>query len=59
MKVVILLSRLEELIDELCPNGVEYVELGNILDYKQPSKYIVNSTEYKDDFKVKKYLKQL
>ena len=40
------MSKLEELIKELCPNGVEYVELRDILDYEQPQKYIVKSTKY-------------
>ncbi len=31
--------------------GVELVELGDILDYEQPTKYIVNSTNYKDEYK--------
>ena len=26
------MSRIEELIEELCPDGVEYIELGNIVN---------------------------
>lgn len=37
---------LEQLIAELCPNGVEFKKLGDILDYEQPIKYIVKSTDY-------------
>ncbi|TLG75291.1 restriction endonuclease subunit S [Culicoidibacter larvae] len=44
------MSKLEQLIDELCPNGVEYVELNSILDYEQPTKYIVETTNYDDSF---------
>ena len=46
------MSRLSELIAELCPDGVEYKELGELLDYEQPSKYIVKSTDYCDNFNV-------
>ncbi|MCD7827612.1 MAG: restriction endonuclease subunit S [Clostridiales bacterium] len=44
------MNRLDELIQELCPNGVEYVPIGTVVDYEQPSKYIVKSTDYNDDF---------
>lgn len=42
------MSRLNELIQRLCPNGVEFKKLGAILDYEQPTKYIVKSTDYND-----------
>ena len=29
------MSKLDELIAELCPNGVEYVVLNTVLDYEQ------------------------
>ena len=45
------MSKLQELITKLCPNGVEYVKLGELLDYEQPTKYIVKSTEYDDSYK--------
>lgn len=41
---------IERLIAELCPEGVELKELGDVLDYEQPTKYLVQSTEYNDDF---------
>jgi len=40
------MSRLEELIREFCPDGVEFKEIGEVIDYEQPSKYIVHSTKY-------------
>ncbi|EUB40890.1 MULTISPECIES: restriction endonuclease subunit S [Fusobacterium] len=46
------MSKLDELIKELCPNGVEYKELGEYLDYIQPTKYIVESTDYKDEYNI-------
>ena len=44
------MSKLEELIAKLCPNGVEYKKIGDIADYEQPTKYIVKSTKYDDSF---------
>lgn len=40
------MSKIEEMIKELCPKGVERVKLGEVLDYEQPTSYIVESTEY-------------
>ena len=45
------MSKLEQLINELCPNGVEYDFLYSVMDYEQPTKYIVKDTKYDDDFK--------
>lgn len=45
------MSKLNELIQELCPNGVEYRKLGEIIDYEQPTKYIVKSTVYDNSYK--------
>ena len=42
------MSKIEELIRQWCPNGAEYKTLGSLLDYEQPSKYIVQTTEYED-----------
>lgn len=39
-----------EYLDEYCPNGVEYKKLEDLLDYEQPTKYIVKSTAYSDAF---------
>lgn len=46
------MSRLEELLQEYCPNGVKYIPIGEVTDYEQPSKYIVKSTDYNDDFEI-------
>lgn len=43
-------SKLDELIQQYCPEGVEYKKVGDIADYEQPSKYLVKSTDYNDDF---------
>ncbi len=41
---------LKRLIEELCPYGVEYRKLDDLLDYTQPTKYIVKSTDYDSSF---------
>lgn len=46
------MSKLQELIKELCPNGVVYTKLGDILDYEQPTKYIVENTEYDNSYDI-------
>ncbi len=43
------MSKLEELINELCPDGVEYITIGSVVNYEQPLKYIVQSTNYSDE----------
>lgn len=45
------MSNISKLIEELCPDGVEFKPLENFLDYAQPSKYIVSHTNYSNDFK--------
>ncbi len=44
------MSKLKELIEKYCPDGVEFKKLDDILDYEQPTQYIVNSTEYDDSY---------
>ena len=44
------MSRIDELIAEHCPDGVELKELGELLDYEQPGKYLVDSTDYDDSY---------
>ena len=43
-------NKIEKLIAELCPDGVEFLELSAVLDYEQPTPYIVSSAKYDDDF---------
>ena len=43
-------NKIDTLINELCPEGVEFKELGEVLDYEQPTKYIVKFIKYDDDF---------
>ena len=44
-------SNLEQLISKLCPKGVKFKELYELLDYEQPGKYIVTSTDYDKSYK--------
>ena len=44
------LNYIEKLVAELCPCGVEYVELNKLLNYEQPGKYTVSSTNYDDSY---------
>ena len=44
------MSKLEELIKEFCPNGVEYVKIGSVVNYEQPSQYLVKKADYKEEY---------
>jgi len=44
------MSRINDLIAELSPDGVEFRTLGDLLAYEQPGKYLVSSTHYHDSF---------
>ena len=39
------MNKIEELIEQYCPDGVEYKDLGEVLDYEQPTKYFVKSSK--------------
>ncbi|MDD7134264.1 MAG: restriction endonuclease subunit S [Bacteroidales bacterium] len=44
------MSKLEELIQQYCPDGVEWKPLGDYLSYEQPTKYLVANTKYDDSY---------
>ena len=46
------MGKVEELLETYNPNGVSSIKLGDILDYEQPSKYIVSSSEYDDNYDI-------
>ena len=46
------MSKIEDLIKQYCPDGVEWKRLGDLVSYEQPSKYIVKSTNYSDEYEV-------
>lgn len=46
------MSKLEDLITELCLDGVPYESIGNVVTFEQPTKYIVKSTKYNNDFSI-------
>lgn len=46
------MSKLQELIQKLCPDGVEYKKLEEVLEYEQPTKYIVENTDYDNSYNI-------
>ena len=46
------MSRIQELIKEKCPNGVEYRKLDELVDYIHPTKYLVKDTDYNDNYEI-------
>lgn len=44
------MTKLEQLIKDHCPNGIEYIKIGTVVNYEQPTKYIVNRTDYNDNY---------
>ncbi|WP_298604946.1 restriction endonuclease subunit S [uncultured Rothia sp.] len=40
------MNYIDRLVAELCPDGVEYRPLGELLAYEQPTKYLVSSKDY-------------
>lgn len=46
------MTKLEQLINELCSDGVEYRTFEELTQYEQPSKYLVKSTDYNNDFEI-------
>ena len=46
------MSKVEELLAKYNPDGVSPMKLGDVLDYEQPSKYIVTSSEYDDNYDI-------
>ncbi|WNF69710.1 restriction endonuclease subunit S [Streptococcus suis] len=46
------MNHIEKMLQDYCPNGVEWKELGEVLDYEQPTKYIVNSKDYNEEYPI-------
>lgn len=46
------MNKIEQMVKEMCPGGVRCVKLETLLDYKQPTPYIVKSTEYCDTYPI-------
>ena len=44
------MNKIDELIQQYCPDGVEYVPIGDYLSYEQPTRYLVESTKYDDSY---------
>ena len=43
-------TKVEQLIQQYCPDGVEYKRLEDCLNYEQPTKYIVKDTKYDNTY---------
>lgn len=46
------MSKINDLIKRMCSDGVEYRKLNELLDYIQPSKYIVKTTNYDKNYTI-------
>ena len=46
------MSKVEELLAKYNPNGVSSISLADVLDYEQPSRFIVSSSEYDDNYDI-------
>ena len=46
------MSKIFDLINELCPDGVEFKALGDVVNYTQPTDFIVVNTNYDDKFDI-------
>jgi type I restriction enzyme S subunit len=44
-------SRIDDLIRQHCPQGVEFRALDDVMHYEQPTKYLVSSTDYSPEHK--------
>ncbi|AGE36839.1 restriction endonuclease subunit S [Corynebacterium urealyticum] len=44
------MTTLKQLLDHYCSENVQYVQLGEVVSYEQPTKYLVKSTDYDDAF---------
>lgn len=42
--------KLSALIKDMCPHGVEWKTLGEVLDYEQPTPYLVSDTNYDESY---------
>ncbi len=45
------MNKIEMLIQELCPEGVVLSKIGDHIEYEQPTKYIVSSTNYSEQYR--------
>ena len=44
------MNKIQRLLQEHCPNGVEWETLGEVTEYEQPTAYLVKSTNYKNEY---------
>lgn len=46
------MSKIDDLIEKLCPNGVKFEKIENLTNFEQPTKYIVKSTKYNEEYAI-------
>jgi len=46
------MSTLDELIEQFCKDGVDYFSIGSVVEYEQPSSYIVTNTDYSNGYSI-------
>ena len=46
------MNKIEKMIKEMCPNGVEYKTIESVTNYEQPGPYIVKDTNYKEEYDI-------
>ena len=44
------MSRIDQLIQEMCPDGVEQVALEEVISYQQPGPFLVSSKNYRPEY---------
>lgn len=44
------MNKIQRLLQEHCPNGVEWETLGEVTEYEQLTAYLVKSTNYKNEY---------
>lgn len=46
------MNKIENLLKQLCPNGIKYKKIEEVVEYEQPTKYIVKSTNYDTKYNI-------
>ena len=46
------MNKIENLLNQLCPNGIKYKKIEEVVEYEQPTKYIVKSTNYDTKYNI-------
>lgn len=46
------MNKIEKMIKEMCPNGVDFKKIEDVTTYEQPTNYIVKNTNYSDEYEI-------